>query len=107
MKIAPLADVKARLSAYVDECGLEGPVVITRNGKAVAVLLAPFDDDDLERLLLGRSPRFQALLDRSRQSIQEGKGLSEEAFWEAVRRRAQERKAAAKDRPTKHRKKNS
>ena len=32
MRIAPLADVKARLSAYVDECGAEGPVVITRNG---------------------------------------------------------------------------
>jgi prevent-host-death family protein len=103
MKIAPLADVKARLSAYVDECGVEGPVVITRNGKAVAVLLAPYDDDDLERLMLGRSPRFQALLDRSRQSIKEGEGLSEEAFWKAVRKRAQERKtAAAKIRRSKH-----
>ena len=94
MRIAPLADVKARLSAYLDECGSEGPVVITRNGKAVAVLLVPYDDDDLERLMLGRSPRFQALLNRSRESIQEGKGLSEKAFWEAVRKRSQERKAA-------------
>lgn len=105
MKIASLADVKARLSAYVDECGVEGPVVITRNGKAVAVLLAPYDDEDLERLMLGRSPRFQALLDCSRQSIKEGNGLSEEAFWEAVRKRTQERKAAAsKSRRTKHKK---
>ena len=95
MRIAPLADVKARLSAYLDECGAEGPVIITRNGKAAAVLLVPFDDDDLERLMLGRSPRFQAMLDRSRQSIKEGKGLSEKAFWEAVRKRARERKAAA------------
>ena len=88
MRIAPLADVKARLSAYLDECGAEGPLVITRNGKAVAVLLVPFDDDDLERLMLGRSPRFQALLDRSRQSIDKGEGLSPEAFWGAVRKRA-------------------
>jgi len=95
MRIAPLADVKARLSAYLDECGAEGPVVITRNGKAAAVLLVPRDDDDLERLLLGRSPRFQTLLGRSRQSIKEGKGLSEKAFWEAVRQRAQQRKSAA------------
>lgn len=52
--------------------------------------------------------RFQALLDRSRQSIKEGKGLSEKAFWEAVRKRAQERKtAAAKDRRTKRPKRNS
>jgi Antitoxin Phd_YefM, type II toxin-antitoxin system len=30
MKIAALADVKAHLSAYVDECENEGPVIITR-----------------------------------------------------------------------------
>jgi len=95
MRIAPLADVKARLSAYLDECGAEGPIVITRNGKAAAVLLVPHDDDDLERLMLGRSPRFQALLNRSRKSIDEGKGLSEADFWEAVRQRARERKASA------------
>ena len=41
-----MADVKARLSAYLDDCGVEGPVVITRNGKAVAVLLVPYDDED-------------------------------------------------------------
>jgi prevent-host-death family protein len=101
MRIAPLADVKARLSAYLDECAVEGPLVITRNGKAVAVLVVPQDDDDLERLMLARSPRFQALLNRSRQSIKKGKGLSEDAFWDAVRKRARERKAkAAKDRRT-------
>jgi prevent-host-death family protein len=94
MRIAPLADVKARLSAYLDECGAEGPVVITRNGKAAAVLLIPYDDDDLERLMLARSPRFQALLNRSRRSIQEGRGLSEKDFWEAVRKRSQAKKAA-------------
>ena len=104
MRIAPLADVKARLSAYLDECGVEGPVVITRNGKAAGVLLVPYDDDDLERLMLGRSPRFRALLGRSRQSINEGKGLSETAFWDAVRKRSQQRKAAAaKGRRTKRR----
>lgn len=102
MRIAPVADVKARLSAYLDQCRIEGPIVITRNGKAVALLLAPHDDDDLERLMLARSPRFQAMLNRSRQSIKEGKGLSERAFWEAVRKRAQARKAAAGRRRAKH-----
>ena len=95
MRIAPLADVKARLSAYVDECATDGPIVITRNGKAVAVLMVPNDDDDLERLLLERSPRFQAMLNRSRQSIKDGEGLSEKDFWKAVRKRSQERKTAA------------
>jgi prevent-host-death family protein len=98
MRIAPLADVKARLSAYLDECGEEGPLVITRNGKAVAVLLVPADDDDLERLLLGRSRQFRALLDRSRKSLAEGKGLSESEFWEAVGKRSPQRPVTAKGR---------
>lgn len=82
-----LADAKARLSAYVDECTTEGPVIITRNGKPVAVLLAPADEEDLDRLMLARSPRFQALLNKSRRSIAAGKGLSRDEFWKAVRGR--------------------
>jgi prevent-host-death family protein len=96
MKTVPLAGMKANLDAYLDECATEGPIVITRNGKTAAVLLVPHDDDDLEQILLGRSPRFQAMLDRSRRSIEEGKGLSEEAFWKAARERARVRKPSAR-----------
>ncbi len=95
MKIAPLAEVKAQLSAYIEECETQGPVVITRNGKAVAVLVAPTDDDDLESLLLSRSPRFQKLLERSRASIKEGKGLSHDDFWRAVAERTSDAVEAA------------
>jgi prevent-host-death family protein len=84
MIIAPLADVKARLSAYLEESSTKGPVVITRNGRAVAVLLTPANDEDLESLVLSRSPQFQKILNRSRQSIKAGKGLLGEDFWEAV-----------------------
>jgi len=94
MRIAPLAEVKAQLSAYIEQCKTEGPVVITRNGKAVAVLLAPADDDDLEGLLLARSPRFQSLLARSRKSIEQGHGLSREDFWKAVAERTQSKSEA-------------
>jgi len=84
MKIVSLAEVKAKLSAYVQEVEKSGPVVITRNGKAVAVILAPVDDDDLERLILSRSPRFRSLLTRSRRSIRSGKWLSHEDFWKST-----------------------
>ena len=87
MRIVPLADAKARLSAYVDECTTEGPLIITRNGKPVAVLLAPADEDDLDSLMLARSPRFQALLNKSRRSIAAGKGLARDEFWKAVHAR--------------------
>jgi prevent-host-death family protein len=87
VKIAPLADVKARLSAYIDQCETDGPIVITRNGKSVAVLLAPDDDEDLERLILSRSPRFRALMEKSKKSFAAGKGFSHKEFWKAVEER--------------------
>ena len=92
MKTVPLADVKARMSAYVDHVETEGPVVITRNGKPVAVLLAPRDAEDLEQLVLVHSPRFQALLDESRASIRAGKGLARNAFWKAVTARQRKKR---------------
>jgi prevent-host-death family protein len=87
MNTVSLADDKARLSAYVDQCAAEGPMIITRNGKPVAVLLAPTDKDDLDRLMLARSPQFRALQAKSRRSIAAGKGLSRDEFREAARRR--------------------
>ena len=94
MKIASVADIKARLSAYLKETE-KGPVVVTRNGKAVAVLLAVTDDDELERLVLAHSPKFQALLDKSRRQIEETGGIPHEQFWREVK--AESRKPAGKN----------
>ncbi len=96
MKIAPLAEVKARLSAYIDQVETEGPVIITRNGKPAAVLLAPKDGDELERLVLAHSPRFQGLLEKSRQSIKAGKGVSHYDFWKTVSQRRTTKHASLK-----------
>jgi prevent-host-death family protein len=84
MKIVPLAQAKAQLSACVDEAATHGPIIITRNGKAAAVLLGAGDDDELERLVLAHSPRFQALLERSRQSLAAGRGIPHDEFWRQV-----------------------
>ena len=83
MKIASLAEVKARFSAYV-KASTEGPVVVTRNGKPVAVLVAVSDDEALERLLMAHSPRLQAILNDARRRIQAGKGIPAEEFWAEV-----------------------
>jgi prevent-host-death family protein len=102
MKIAPVADVKARLSAYLDQTR-DGPVIVTRNGKAVAVLVGVTDEDELERLVLAHSPKFQALLDRSRRQIEETGGIPHEQFWREVE--GQSRRTARKGEPRRPRSK--
>ncbi len=83
MKIASVADVKARLSAYL-KASASGPVVVTRNGKPVAVLVGVRDDDELERLLLAHSPKLRAILDAADRRIDAGKGIPHEEFWKDV-----------------------
>jgi prevent-host-death family protein len=100
MKIASVADVKARLSAYLKK-SQEGPVIVTRNGKPVAVLLAVTDEDELERLVLAHSPKFQAILDKSRGQIEDTGGIPHDQFWREVS--AENRKDNKQKRPGKRR----
>ena len=83
MKIAPVAEIKAKFSAYL-KASQAGPVVVTRNGKAVAVLLSVAEDDDLEHFVLAHSAKFQAILDSARQEIREGRGIPHDQFWKEV-----------------------
>jgi len=83
MKIAPVTEVKARFSAYL-KAALEGPVVVTRHGKPVAVLLSVEDEEELERLVLAYSSKFRAILDTARQQIRETGGIEHEEFWRQV-----------------------
>ena len=86
MKIVPVADVKARLSAYLDICA-ETPVVVTRNGRPAAVLVGVSDEDDLERLILAHTPRFRAILEAAEQRIKKGRVIGHREFWRIVRER--------------------
>ena len=94
MRMASVADVKARLSTYLKETQ-EGPVIVTRNGKAVAVLVAVTDEDELERLVLVYSPKFQALLDKSRAQIHETGGIPHAEFCARSKRKAEKTPALA------------
>jgi prevent-host-death family protein len=83
MKIASIADVKAKFSAYVKASG-QSPVVVTRNGKAVAAIIPLTDDDDIERLMLGYSPRLRSILSAARQRVKAGLGVEHNAFWQGI-----------------------
>ncbi len=95
MKIASLAEVKTHFSAYV-KASEQGPVVVTRNGKPVAVLLAVTDEEELERLMMAHSPRLQAILKAARQRIEAGEGIPEEEFWAEVEGREEKKPRRAR-----------
>jgi prevent-host-death family protein len=84
MRIASVADVKAKFSGYLN-ASKQGPIVVTKNGRPVALLLSVTDEDEIERMLLAYSPKFQGILDLAEQQIREGKGIGHEEFWREIK----------------------
>jgi prevent-host-death family protein len=102
MKIASVAEVKARRSSYL-KATATGPVVVTRNGKAVAVLVGVENDEEVERLLLAHSRKLRAILDAADRRIDEGTGIAHDEFWRQVKaaNRAREPHGSGKKRRSK------
>ncbi len=68
MKTESLREVKNNLSQVIEDLSETGPVVITKSGKASAVLLPVDQDTDLEILVLSSNRRFWNLFDRAAKS---------------------------------------
>ncbi len=83
MKIASVAEIKSQFSAFL-KASEGGPIVVTRNGRPVAVIIGIHDEDEIERLLMAYSPRLQAILEKSRKHIREGDVLNHDEFWAEV-----------------------
>src|SRR6266702_1552297 len=83
MKVATQDEVAADFAEYV-KATKSGPVVVTSKGKPVAVLLRSESEDDLERLLMGHSPKLQSILEAARKRFREGRGIPHELFWKEV-----------------------
>jgi prevent-host-death family protein len=80
MKIASVAEIKAKFSGYI-EASKAGPVVVTKNGKPVALLLSMADEDEIERMLMAYSPKLRRVLQAAEKQIRQGKEISHEEFW--------------------------
>lgn len=85
MRIASVANIKARCSAYL-RAATRSPIVVTRSGKPVGVLLAIDDEEELERLVLAYSPRLETILDAARQRVRAGGGVRHEDLWRELER---------------------
>lgn len=85
MKIASVAQIKSQFSAFVS-ASESSPVIITRNGRPVAVLLGMSDEDEIERLLIAYSPRVRAILEASQRELAAGRGIPHDRFWADVKK---------------------
>jgi len=74
MKVVPLNEVKNRLSAYL-ELSKHEDIVVTKNGRAAAVLHG-VTDEDLEDYLFESDPRFIARIELLRRNYQREGGTS-------------------------------
>src|SRR4051794_29277434 len=83
MKTASVAEIESQFSAFL-KAREAGPVVVTRNGKPVAMIVGVRDQDEIERLLMAHSTRLQAIVEASRKQIREGEVLSHDEFWAEV-----------------------
>ena len=83
MRTASVAEIQSRLSSFLKDSEA-GPIVVTRNGRPVAVILGVQDEDEIERLLMAYSPRLQAIVGASRRQIRAGDVLNHEEFWKKV-----------------------
>ncbi len=83
MKVATQEEVAADFAEYV-KATKKGPVIVTSQGKPVAVLLNSGSEDDLERLLMGHSQKLQSILEAARKRFREGRGIPHESVWKEV-----------------------
>jgi prevent-host-death family protein len=83
MKTASAAKIAAQFDDYL-EASCEQPVLITRNGKPVAVLLAVQDKAEAEQLAVGRSRSLRSIFEEAHEQIQKGGGIPHDQFWREV-----------------------
>ncbi|HEX7449695.1 MAG TPA: type II toxin-antitoxin system prevent-host-death family antitoxin [Pirellulales bacterium] len=88
MKTASIAALKAQLNAFLKE-SQEGPVIVMRNGKPIAALVAIADDDEAERLMIAHSPKFRAIIEKSRRRIEESGSIPHGRFWQEIEKETQ------------------
>src|SRR5262245_38378611 len=83
MKTASATKIAAQFNDYLD-ASLSQPVLITRNGKPVAVLLAVQNKAEAEQLAVRRSRSLRSIFEEAHEQLQEGRGIPHDEFWRQV-----------------------
>jgi prevent-host-death family protein len=93
VKTASAAKISMDFNSYL-EASRKQPVLITKNGKPVAVLLAVYDKAQAEQLAVDRPRALRSILEQASAQIEKGGGIPHEQFWQEVERRRRTQRAS-------------
>jgi prevent-host-death family protein len=85
--IKPISYVKANTGKVLEQVNTSGPIVITQNGEASAVLMGVKDYDNMQESLA-----LLKILSMGNKSMEEGKGIPAEVAFSSLRERIREEK---------------
>lgn len=92
--IKPISYVKANTGKVLEQVNTSGPMVITRNGEASAVLIGVKAHDKMRESLA-----LLKILSMGSKGIEEGKGIPAKAVFSRLRERVREETNAVARRP--------
>jgi prevent-host-death family protein len=80
MKTVSAAKLAAQFNDYL-KASRQEPVLVTRNGKPVAVLLAIQHKAQAEQVARGRSRSLRSIFEEAHEQLQKGAGIPHDQFW--------------------------
>jgi prevent-host-death family protein len=93
VRTASAAKVAAQFYDYL-EASREQPLLVTQNGKPVAVLVAVRDEADAEQLTSGRPRSLRSIFEEAHEQLQKGGGIPHDQFWREVEQARRARQPA-------------
>jgi prevent-host-death family protein len=85
MKSATAVKIAAQFDHYLD-ASRERPVLVTRNGKPVAVLVGVQDAAEAKRVASGGPRTLKSILAAADEQLRRGRGIPHDRFWREVER---------------------
>jgi prevent-host-death family protein len=83
MKTTSVANIAAQFDTFL-KASQDQPVLITRNGKPVAVLMAVHDKAQAELLAERQTRTLRSVFEEADAQLKNGQGIPEEDFWRQV-----------------------
>jgi prevent-host-death family protein len=94
MKTASAAKMAAQFADYL-EASQEQPVLITRNGKPVALLMAVHDKVEAEQLAVRHARTLRSVFEEAHEQLQRGEGIPHDEFWRQVEQTRRSKRSSA------------